>query len=103
MNLTDLKNYLNLVNPSDDYRIYLRKGYTGGEVINIHYLCTLLPRQVRISKDENDELILEAERDELNLYFPWLLEVLKVKYLKSIHYGTFGNIITKVYKIAMKD
>lgn len=103
MNLTNLKNYLNLVNPSDNYRMYLKKDYTRGEVISIQYLCTLLPRQVRISKDENDELILEAESDELNLYFPWLLKVLKVKYLKSIHYGTFGNIITKVYRITMKD
>lgn len=99
MNIINLKNYLNLVNPSDNYRMYLKKDYTRGEVIDIHYLC-ILPRQVTIYKDKNNELMLEAWDDELNHYFPWLRKVLKVKYLKSMHYGTFG---TKIYKIAMKD
>lgn len=99
MNLVNLKNYLNLVNPSDNYRMYLKKDYTRGEVIDIHYLC-ILPRLVTIYKDKNNELILEAWDDELNHYFPWLLKVLKIKWFKSMHYDTFD---IKLYKIAMKD
>lgn len=102
MNLIDLMNYLNLVNPSDNYRMYLRKDYTRGEVINIHYLCTLLPREVTISKNKSEELILEAENDELDVYFPWLYKVFNIEYLRSRDHDT-TTFEVRIYKVTMKD
>ena len=102
MTLIDLKNYLSLVSPSDDYGIYLRKEYTRGKVINIHYLCTIFPKEVTIFKDENDELILEVDRDELDVYFPWLYKVLNIEYLRSRDRDT-PTFEVKVYKVTMKD
>lgn len=99
MNLIDLKNYLNLVNPSDNYRMYLS---TRGEAINIHYLCTLIPREVTISKNKSEELILEADRDELDVYFPWLYKVFNIEYLRSRNRDN-STFEVRVYKVTMKD
>ena len=97
MNIIDLKNYLNLVNPNDDYKIFLTKDLTR---VNIKYTCTLIPRYLVIFKNKNEELILEANRNELNVYFPWLYKVLNIKYLRSRDRLTFE---VRIYKVTMKD
>lgn len=102
MNLIDLKNYLNLVNPSDDYKIFLSKELTK-EWLGIKYSCTIIPRYLAISKNKSEELILEAHRDELNIYFPWLYKVLNIEYLSTRNSGTFGTFEVRVYKVTMKD
>ena len=107
MNLINLKNYLNLVNPSKNFEVSLTKELTiedvVRDVVSIYYLCTLIPRHIRISQNKSEELILEADKDELYIYFPWLYKALNIEYLKSRKGGTFGTFEVKVYKVTMKD
>lgn len=103
MNLVELKNYLSLVSPSKNFEVSLTEELTRGEVVDIRYIRTLIPRYMIISKNSSEELILEAHRDELDIYFPWLYKVLNIEYLWTRNGGTFGTFEVKVYKVTMKD
>lgn len=102
MNLIDLKNYLSLVSPKN-FEVSLTKELTRGDVIVIRYTRTVIPIYVMLSKNKSEELILEAHRDELEIYFPWLYKVLNIEYLWTRNGGTFGTFEVKVYKVTMKD
>lgn len=105
MNITDLRNYLCLVNPDIKYfKVnivkYINRSEKVQDYLIIRNYSTLIPREIRVFKDKNKELIMESENDELNIYFPWLNKVLNLKY----HTTRQGNLYdTKVHKVFMKD
>lgn len=103
MNFIELKNYLSLVSPSKNFEVSLAEELTRGEVVDIRYIRTLIPRYMIISKNKSEKLILEAHKDELDIYFPWLYKVLNIEYLSTRNGGTFGTFEVRVYKVTMKD
>lgn len=105
MNLTSIKNYLDLLNPdTDKYKVDLAKYLNVSDEIqyclSVRNFCTLIPREVRIFKNKDKELIMESENNELNIYFPWLTEIFNLKYYTFKHRSLYD---IKVHKIFMKD